>query len=483
MFTVIGQFFGGFLLWLYDHLFSNYTLTLFVFTLLIRLVMFPVTLKSKRSMMQTSALSAEMQKLQKQYAKDQNRLNEETQKLYEREGVNPMGGCLWSLIPMFILMAVYALIRRPLLYMMQLTEEQVTAAIAAVQNLGYTLSTNEYYHEMQVAGLLGNDDVMTAVSAAVGDGADKLQVINFNLFGIDLSQVPTLKFWENFDTLGVWGSIGLFLIPILVILVQFGYTKLSQYTNSWNGAQQANDAANKSTKMMMYMMPLMYLWFGFIMPAVMCVYMIFSSLIMAVQEIICAKMLKKDFEKIKADQERRAQEAKEAEKAKKAEIAARRAAQAEENRKNAKRRKKVKGGVAAQKDRPTADSRVGVRAYARGRAYDPNRYPVTPYRDPADVLDEAALEQEYRKRGHKVKAEEPEEAPAATAAMTETAAAPEAAPETVPAPEAAAEAAPEQAGAPEAEAAPETGVPSADELFAGIQEEANGGASDETPNA
>lgn len=455
MLTAILQFFGGFLLWLYN-VFHSYALALIIFTLLIRLVMFPLSLKGKKSMMKTSALSAEMQKLQKQYAKDQARLSEETQKLYEREGVNPMGGCLWSFLPLPILMAVYYLVRRPLLYMMQLTEEQVTAAIQAVQDLGYSLGANDYYHEMVVAGLMKNQDVMDAVAAAVGDGADKLQVINFSMLGIDLSQIPTLKFWETFDTLGVWCSVGLFLIPLVVIAAQLGYSKLSQWTNSWNGSQQGNDAANKSMKMMMYLMPLMYLWFGFTMPAAMCVYMIFSSVFMAVQELICAKMLKKDFEKIKADQERRAQEAKEAEKARKAEIAARRAAQAEENKKNgARKKKKAKGGAAVQKDRPTADSRVGVRAYARGRAYDPNRYPVTPYRDPADVLDEAALEQEYRKKGHKVE-------------MPEAAAAPEAteAPETV---------TPETA-APEAEVS--TGAPlSADEQFAALQEELNGGES------
>lgn len=447
MITTILQVFGRFLLWMYNG-FHSYALALIVFTLLTKLVLFPLSLKGKKSMMQTTALNAEVQKLQKQYEKDKARLQEETQKLYEREGVNPMSGCVWSLISLPILWAIYYIVRRPLLYMMCLTEDQCNTVIETVQKLGYDIGSSEIYYDIKAAAMLKYPDVMAAAQEALGDAADKLQVINFNMLGIDLAQTPTLKFWETFDTLGVWCSVGLFLVPIVVVLAQFGYSKVSQKTNSWNNQQTADGgAAAQSTKMMMYLMPLMYLWWGFIMPAGMCIYMMFSSIFMALQEIVCAKLLKGEFEKLKADQERRALEAKEAEKAKKAEIAARRAAQAEEAKKNRGKKKAKKGGTAAQKDRPTEHSRVGVRPYARGRAYDPDRYPVTPYHDPADVLDEAALEAEYARKGHKVEKlpEEPAQEPEAIAE----------APVEAPAAEVTAE-------------APKT----ADEMFAAIQEEA-----------
>ncbi|MCD7858325.1 MAG: YidC/Oxa1 family membrane protein insertase [Clostridiales bacterium] len=456
MITTILQFFGRFLLWMCNF-FHSYALSLIIFTLLTRLVLFPLSLRGKRSMMQMNALNSEIQKLQKQYGKDKDRLNEETQKLYEREGVNPMSGCLWSLLPLPILMALYYIIRRPLLYMMALTEDQVTAAIEAVQALGYDLGTSAY-QEIHAASLMQNSDVMAAVQAAVGDGADKLQAINFNMLGIDLSQTPSLKFWETFDTLGVWCSVGLFLIPLIVTALNFGYTRLSQKTNAINGQQaQANDSANASMKMMNFLMPLMYLWFGFVMPAGMCVYMAFSAIFSALQELVCAQILKKDFAKLEAERAQRELEAKEAEKKKKEEIAARRAAQEEEAKKNRgkKRPKKPKKGV---KDQPTQFSRVGVRAYARGRAYDPNRYPVTPYRDPADVLDEQKLEAEYAKRGHKLAQPEPE--PEDTAPEALTAEAPEAAVE-----------APAEAAATAADT-PAQPAKSADELFAEIQQDA-----------
>ena len=80
-----------------------------------------------------------------------------------------MSGCLWSFLPLPILMALYYIIRRPMLYMMCLTEKQITAAIDAVKALGtYTLSGNAAYQEMQISGLMyGHSDVLAAVQNAV----------------------------------------------------------------------------------------------------------------------------------------------------------------------------------------------------------------------------------------------------------------------------------------------------------------------------
>ena len=95
---IILQPFAWLLLFFYN-LFSSYGLALILFGIVVKLVLFPVTLKSKKSMIQTTMLSGKMQQLQKQYGKDRERYNLELQKLYEKEKINPMGGCVWSLIP------------------------------------------------------------------------------------------------------------------------------------------------------------------------------------------------------------------------------------------------------------------------------------------------------------------------------------------------------------------------------------------------
>ena len=121
------------LLWLLYNLVDSYGIALILFAILVKLILFPFSLKGKRSMIQMNMLSSKMQKLQKQYGKDKERYNLEVQKLYEKEKVNPMGGCLWTLIPLFGLLPLYSIIRQPLKYMMNLSAEQISS-VACVLN-------------------------------------------------------------------------------------------------------------------------------------------------------------------------------------------------------------------------------------------------------------------------------------------------------------------------------------------------------------
>lgn len=124
--------FAWLLLLLYN-LVDSYGIALILFAILVKLILFPFSLKGKRSMIQMNMLSSKMQKLQKQYGKDKERYNLEVQKLYEKEKVNPMGGCLWTLIPLFVLLPLYSIIRQPLKYMMNLSAEQISS-VASVLN-------------------------------------------------------------------------------------------------------------------------------------------------------------------------------------------------------------------------------------------------------------------------------------------------------------------------------------------------------------
>ena len=92
---------------------SSYGLALILFTLVIKLIMFPFQVKSRKSMIRMSRLSGKTQEIQKKYAGNAAKMNEEMQKLYQEEGVNPMSGCLWSFIPLPILIALYSIIRLP----------------------------------------------------------------------------------------------------------------------------------------------------------------------------------------------------------------------------------------------------------------------------------------------------------------------------------------------------------------------------------
>ncbi len=383
------------LLLLFYNLVDNYGIALFLFAILVKVILFPLSLKGKRSMIQMNLLSGKMQKLQKQYGADKERYNMEIQKLYEKEKVNPMGGCLWSMLPLAILIPLYNIIREPLKYLMGLNKDQILA-VANVLNwekvaleMGWIQEAATYttgaYNELFLASLI-NEGNLASVQAAVGEGA-RVLAMNFNFLGMDLSQVPTWKFWSN----GLdWTTIGLFLLVIVSAATGLVFSKIMQKTNNVNN--QANNAqAARTNKMMMWMSPLMSLWIGFMMPGLLCVYWIANNLLSMAQEFICGKMLKKDYEEAARQQAENEAREKEEEKQRKREAAERRAREKEEAKKNKKAAPKKDD--ASKQERAVAEvSRVGMRNYARGRAYDPDRFGgVTPYRDPSAV-DEAAIE-------------------------------------------------------------------------------------------
>ena len=409
---IILQPFAWLLLFFYN-MFNSYGLALILFGIVIKLVLFPVTLKSKKSMIQTTMLSGRMQQLQKQYGKDKERYNLELQKLYEREKVNPMGGCLWSLIPMVVLIALFSIIREPLTYFMQLSVEQIQALAAhldwetvsvangwvsqsAMEKLQEQLAEgkitslfqhNAGYNQMYLVSLINSENLSSLQSflnsqfAGAGDG---LFVMNFQFLGLDLSKIPTWKFWAGGVTPS---SIGLFILPIISVAVSYLSMKVSMATNQMN-SQTKNAQMDQTNKMMMWMMPLMSLWIGFTVPAGLSVYWITQYFVTMIQEVICGKMLKKDYEAARQAAEKREAEEKEEEKRRKEEARLERQRRIEEEKKNkGKKKPKKKDDEPEHEGINKADSREGLRAYARGRAYIPNRYGgVTPYTDPNQLF-------------------------------------------------------------------------------------------------
>ncbi|MEG1720314.1 MAG: membrane protein insertase YidC, partial [Pseudoflavonifractor sp.] len=257
------------ILMFFYNIFDNYGIALLLFAFLVKLILFPFSIKGKRGMIQTNMIQGKMAKLQKQYGADKNRYNEEVQKLYERENVNPMSGCLWNFIPLLVLLPLYAIVREPLTYMMGINAPQQFAAIASsvnwdgvAQAAGWVKEgaaagfANVGYNQLYLASLITPQN-LAAVQAAVGEGV-KLMAINFDFLGLNLALIPTWKFWVN----GLdWPTIGLFLMPMVSAASGFFFSLISMKTNAIN-QQSAAAANNASSKMMLLMSPLMSLWIG-----------------------------------------------------------------------------------------------------------------------------------------------------------------------------------------------------------------------------
>ncbi len=386
--------FSWILLFFYDF-FQSYGVALILFALLVKIILFPLSIKGKKSMIQMNLLSGKMQQLQKQYGKDRERYNQEVQKLYAREKVNPMGGCLWSLLPLAILIPLYWIIREPVTYLMNVPASMIgtISEITGIANTGA-------YPQIAMAEALGNPDVLAKAQQAIGEAGAGLFALDFSFLGINLAAIPKWNFWEN--GFG-WESIGLFLLPIVSAAISFLSMQISMKTNQINTNATQDEMSARTNRSMMIMMPLMSLWIGFTVPAGLSVYWIAQYIITIGQELLSGKMLKKDYEAARAAAQERERQEKEEEKRRKEEARLERARRIEEEKRNKSKKKSNKKTEPETPGINKEDSKVGIRAYARGRSYDPNRFGgVTEYVDPNELIQKQT---ELQSKGKKDKQE------------------------------------------------------------------------------
>ena len=370
---------------------GNYGFAIIVFALLVNLIMTPFMAKSKKSMMRSSRIQPRIQELQRRHEGNPQKLNAEMQKLYQEEGINPMSGCIWSLIPFPILIALYSVIRRPITRMMFCADTVVDTLKEFMTNQGWYASAGaraDAYAEITLSNLAHQH--WGEVQSALAGKIDGLMDIDFSFLGLNLGEQPSLSTILNGPY--TWATIGLFLIPF----VSAGLSWLSMKVSTMaNPAQEANDQAAATMKSMNLMMPLMSIWICFIMPAAMGIYWIANSVFGMARDYLLTKIFRKKLDEedaVRAAQ--RAEREKEME-AKRAEYerlkaegktpvnvnTSKKKLQASEKQKLDERKAALdRADRAARRERlgikeyEKPASQVGNRRYARGRAYVPDRF-------------------------------------------------------------------------------------------------------------
>ena len=378
MFATLGYWICSPFAWLvrlfYD-LTNSYGLALILFTLVIKLIMFPFQIKSRKSMIRMSRLSGKQQEIQKKYANNQAKMNEEIQKLYAEEGINPMSGCLWSFLPLPILIALYSILRQPITHFMSIKQDVALSLVEKVQAAGLDISAiatikdgvTEFTPYGQIALVkLINEQLPQAV-----EGIEKWFHIDFNFIGLDLTVHP----WDavkGFEP--SWAIIGLILIPILAGGFQFLMTIMTMKQTAQQGA------AAGQTQGMMYMMCLFSVYIAFIMPASLGIYWIAQTVFSMIQEFFMNKFYNKKieeeerirYEKIQAERQKRQEEGRKQQEERKKKQAEEQKLSLKEKQKAAQAAKADKAAKAA--SGTTEAGRVGNRPYARGRAFSENHY-------------------------------------------------------------------------------------------------------------
>ncbi len=341
---------------------GSYGLSIILFAVVIKLIMLYPSAKSKRNAMHMARMNPRMQEIKKRCGNDQERYAMEIQKLYKEEHVNPLGGCLWSFLPLPILIALYGIIRRPVINFMliNMPREKALEALETVRQtltgLGFEITGQQAYEEISIAR--GITEHLSEVQAVV----PQVFPIDFHFFGIDLTAIP----WNAVAQL-TSGQFSLSILLLVLIPIVSGLLNLALSVLSMRASPSTDETMKSQQTMMIVMMPLMSAYIGFILPASLGVYWISMSVFSIIQEFILQKYYGAKLDREEAEREeaarqdriRRMQEAK-----------AHPHVQVKNTSREKQKRLAQQGGTKKKKKNSTTEAgRIGDRPYARGRSF------------------------------------------------------------------------------------------------------------------
>lgn len=281
--TLITQPLGWIIEQIYN-LVQNYGLAIILFTIVVKLILLPLNIKSQRAMKKQQMVQPVIAELQKKYANDKEKLQREMMKIYKDNNISMTGGCLPMLIQFPILIGLYQVIRRPLEFLKGI-DFSLDTTKAMVEQLVTKLPQNV---QGQSLDMLWNNYQIQLSKAAEGISGFRDWFINFNFFGLDLSRVPS----EALSSIvsGDFSDMGKILIIIIPVLAVIATWLSSKITQVQSGQKQDDESqAAQMSKTMMLMMPVMTGVFTFTLPSGMGVYWIISSVMQVVQQVALNK--------------------------------------------------------------------------------------------------------------------------------------------------------------------------------------------------
>ena len=396
----------GYLLSLLYQWTADYGVAMIIFAIAVKMILLPITAKGKKSSMKMSRLQPRIQEIQRKYANDQQKQQEAIQQLQKEEGASMgMGGCLWSFVPLLILFPLYTVIREPINYMLHTGAEMAAQIVDVIKTADPSLFTGNSFYDQIVAARHIHEFAAELTAAVPGIDPTILEGVKFDFLGIDLGRIPTINIFAA-EWAWDWAHIGGMLFPALSAATQVLSMKISQAMNNSvitnkDGVQDKETAENSQTNQtmntMIWMMPLMSLWFGFTVPAALSLYWFIQGAVSIIQDVILTKHYRKVYDEEDAVRMQRALEREKEEAERERVRAERRAANPEGQTQNTSKKKlqqkqkaeeaaeraaaakeyNEKRGIFEEVEEKQTLSGVADRPYCKGRAYDPDRYSST----------------------------------------------------------------------------------------------------------
>lgn len=296
------QFFAnifGYLLELLYNLTSNYGLAIILFTIVIKLIFLPFSIKQQRTMKKSAKLQEKMKVIQFKYKNNPEKMNQEMMNLYKNEKMNPFSGCFTAIIQFLLLFSIFYLVRSPLTFMEKIPAENISKYVSQIQESGKSVSGA--YPEIDII----REHNFLKEKNPEDANIDKIN-LQMNFLGIDLSKVPQ----QNLTDFTVY------IIPILYILSSFisirlttsmqekankktKETTIDGTTGKELVPEEENnelDAVMQTNKMMSWMMPIMSISVALVAPLGLALYWLVNNLLMIVERVVLDKVIKTEEE-------------------------------------------------------------------------------------------------------------------------------------------------------------------------------------------
>lgn len=291
----LANLFGYVLNFLYEWV-QNYGWAMILFSVLLQLILLPLSIKQQKSMKKSAKIQQEMKKLQVKYKNNPELLNQEVMGLYKKEKVSPFSGCLSSIIQLILFLSVFYLVSRPLTYMLKVDP-------TIIQN---------YEQEITESGESSSYPEMKIIEEKSAE--DESVYINMDFLGLDLSKVPM----QNLS------DIKVLIIPIIYVITTFVNIKLISNMNKTkeqrekekedkkrkkqknaltDGKQEETmdeqlESMQQMTNSMNYMMPIMSIAIALIAPLGLSLYWLVKNILQLGERFLLSKVLK-DKEEVK----------------------------------------------------------------------------------------------------------------------------------------------------------------------------------------
>lgn len=292
MFQFLANIFGYLLELLYN-LVNNYGIAIILFTVIIKVLLLPLSIKQQRTTKKSAELQEKMKSIQFKYKNDPEKMNQEVMSLYKAENMSPLSGCLTAIVQFLLLLSIFYLVRSPLTYMEKIPIDNINNYVGQLQEEGQTVS--KVYPEI---------DLIRGYEKLKEKNPEDPNIEKINLkmsfFGLDLSKIPQ----QNM------GDITVYIIPVLYIISSFVSIKMTTKQQekikkeskksvidgeTGEEVKEENnemDAVMQTNKMMSWMMPIMSISIALVAPLGLALYWLINNLLMIIERTILDKFIK-----------------------------------------------------------------------------------------------------------------------------------------------------------------------------------------------